>query len=98
MKFITITPFAATAVLAARTHLKEYDLAGYDDFFYGDYAEPAPINRGEVFYEGQDPYVTPHYEVELDHGHHHGDGHDHGPRYREPAPVYREPEPVYHGP
>ena len=101
MKFITITPFAATAVLAAKTHLKEYDLAGYDDFFYGDYAEPAPINKGEVFYEGQDPYVTPHYDV--DQGHYHGDGHDHGPRrhgndYHEPVPVYHAPEPVYHAP
>ena len=52
MKFISIAPFAATAVLGAKTRLKDFDLASYDSGFYGGYAEAQPaVQSGEVFYE-----------------------------------------------
>ena len=39
MKFIYLTPFAATIVNATRSHAREFDIGAYDDFnsFYGGY-------------------------------------------------------------
>ena len=55
MKFLYLTPFAATVVSAARTHSTEFDYSAYA----ADYAFDIPtVNRGEVFYEGEDPYVN----------------------------------------
>jgi len=87
MKIIYFTPFAATMVDAARTHAREFDVAAYDQL-YGGYETIPAVNSGEVFYEGEDPYVVNH------HGPRHA-GHDHHGDYHEPEPVYREPEPVH---
>ena len=67
MKFISITPFAATVVLATRTHLRDFDVSSYDSDFLG-YVDRVPIERpainsGEVYAEGEDPYTTPRYNV-----------------------------------
>ena len=118
MKLLYITPFAATLVNAARTHSREFDISAYDDFYAG-YADPVvtsvpAIQSGEVFYEGEDPYVTTHYEPVVhhapsSHGHGHGHGHDYHSSddhyessdhhtYHAPQPVYQQPERVYHEP
>lgn len=96
----SFTSFATTLVVVSATRSRDFDLGSYDAQFYNGYA-PEPvvvtpkahsvgptkpaIQSGEVYYDGQDPYVVVDDDYQgIVHNKHqrHGDG------YHQPVVVH----------